>query len=115
MQQEEGSLTQKLSRFLLSYRSTAHSTTAETPNDLFIGRKLRTRLELLKPNVQEVVLGRQDRQRQYQGRRQERYFNEQDTVWVRDSRSSQPWVPGKIVKVLVSLTYEVEVEGTVCT
>ena len=47
--------------FLLSYRSTTHSTTAETPNDLFIGRKPRTRLELLKPNVQEVVLGRPTR------------------------------------------------------
>ncbi|XP_062516177.1 uncharacterized protein K02A2.6-like [Corticium candelabrum] len=115
MQQEEGSLTRKLSRFLLSYRSTAHSTNGETPSDLFLGRKLRTRLEFLKPSVQEVVLDQQGRQRQYQGRRQERYFNEKDTIWVRDYRSIQPWVPGKIVKVLGPLTYEVEVEGTAST
>ena len=48
-----------------------HVLSGETPSDLFIGRKLRTRFELLKPNVQEVVLDRQDRQRKYQGRRQD--------------------------------------------
>ena len=56
---EVKSLNIKLARFLLAYRNTPHSTTGEPPSQLFLGRRLRTRLELLKPDLSIKVNNRQ--------------------------------------------------------
>ena len=48
---EVKSLKIKLARFLLAYRNTPHSTAGEPPSHLFLGRRLRTRLDLLKPDL----------------------------------------------------------------
>eukprot|EP00118_Oscarella_pearsei_P024180 m.300985 g.300985 ORF g.300985 m.300985 type:complete len:663 (+) comp40804_c0_seq14:1019-3007(+) len=52
-EKDEGNLQQKLSRFLLDYRSIPHSTTGAAPSVLFLGRRLRTRLDLLQPNQEK--------------------------------------------------------------
>ena len=39
--------------FLLTYRTTPHSTTGQTPAELFLKRSLRTRLDILHPDVKE--------------------------------------------------------------
>ena len=44
-------LPHRLASFLLSYRTTPHSTTGVPPCELFMGRHLRTRWDLLKPNL----------------------------------------------------------------
>ncbi|KAL7886899.1 hypothetical protein AOLI_G00046200 [Acnodon oligacanthus] len=49
------SIQQRLDAFLLMYRNTLHSTTKETPSMLFTGRKLRSRLDLLKLNITSEV------------------------------------------------------------
>ncbi|KAL6457444.1 hypothetical protein MHYP_G00344070 [Metynnis hypsauchen] len=49
------SIQHRLDAFLLMYRNTPHSTTKETPSMLFMRRKLRSRLDLLKPNVASEV------------------------------------------------------------
>ena len=46
---------QKLMNFLLCYRTTPHSTTNELPCKLFLQRKLRTRLDLLRPDLSEAI------------------------------------------------------------
>ena len=46
---------QRLASFLLSYRTTPNSTTNEMLSELFLKRKLRTRLNLLKPDVNKYV------------------------------------------------------------
>lgn len=56
------SVQQRLDTFLLTYRNTPHATTKETPAMLFIGRKLRSRLDFLKPTVAEAVRQSQDAQ-----------------------------------------------------
>ena len=56
MKENAKDLNQKLSNFLLMYRNTPHTTTNESPAKLFLGRELRTRLSLLKPNTQLNVI-----------------------------------------------------------
>ncbi|GBM18023.1 Uncharacterized protein K02A2.6, partial [Araneus ventricosus] len=45
-----GSRDYKLQKFLLQYRKTPHSTTHQSPAMMFLGRDIRTRLNLLRPN-----------------------------------------------------------------
>ena len=98
-----GKLVQEaVSRFLFSYRSTPHSTTEMAPSELFLGRKLKARLDLLKPDVRQTVLAKQAIQKTLHDRKcKERAFCMDQSVVVRDYRSGQPrWSPGIISKVL---------------
>ena len=51
----DGSLQEKLAKFLLWYRLTPHSTTGVPPTELLLGRRPRSKLDLLKPNLSETV------------------------------------------------------------
>ncbi|CAB3997722.1 Uncharacterized protein K02A2.6 [Paramuricea clavata] len=48
---KEGSMRTKLSRFLLKYRITPHTTTGVPPAELLMGRHLRTQLDMIQPNL----------------------------------------------------------------
>ena len=48
----------KSASFLLTYLSTAHSTTGQSPASLFLGRSHRTRWDLLKPDIGRNVRSR---------------------------------------------------------
>ena len=61
--EKEGSMTSRLARVLMAYRTTPQSTTGATPSELLQGRRIRTRLDLLKPNVNERVECRQFQQK----------------------------------------------------
>ena len=41
---------------LFEYRASPHATTSRSPSQLFLGRPLRTRFDLLRPNVSSQVL-----------------------------------------------------------
>ena len=49
----DGSLKTKLARFLFFYRTTPQSTTGMSPGKLLFGRKLRSPLDLLKPDLDQ--------------------------------------------------------------
>ena len=57
------SIQQPIENLLPTYRSTKHPTTGKTPVSLFLGRELRTRLSLLRPNVGEKVMDSQAKQK----------------------------------------------------
>ena len=59
------SLVTRLSRFLLGYRSTPHSTTNLTPSELFLKRKVRTRFDLLRPSTEDFVSSKQAQQKMH--------------------------------------------------
>jgi len=59
---EKKPLSQKLADFLLAYRTTPHAMTGETPAMLLMGRNIRTRLDVLKPNIRQRVEEKQQDQ-----------------------------------------------------
>ena len=56
-------LEQTLATFLLRYRATPHATTGVPPSTLLMGRTLRTRLDLIKPDVGRRVREQQAHQK----------------------------------------------------
>ena len=51
-----------ITEFLMAYRNTPQQTTGQTPSELIMGRTVRTRLDLLKPSLQESVRQKQSEQ-----------------------------------------------------
>ena len=101
-------LQQKVANFLLAYRNTAHATTGQTPAMLFMGRNLRSRLDLLKPDIRKHVLEKQCSTGQTQ--KQLRTFSVGHKVLARDYRgNNQKWQPGEILSQSGPLSYTVRV------
>ena len=61
--QQGDDITDQLSRFLFQYRITPHTTTGTAPAELLLGRKPRSRLDILKPVIEERVLKKQLQQK----------------------------------------------------
>ena len=56
----EGSVEDKISRFLFSYRIMPQTTTGTSPAELLMGRTLRSCLHLLAPNLSQNVENKQE-------------------------------------------------------
>ena len=52
-----------LFNFLLSNRSTPHTTTGVTPSELFLKHNLQTRISLFKPKIEARVFAKQKQQK----------------------------------------------------
>lgn len=110
--QESGSLKEKVSKFLLAYRTTPHSTTGCTPAELLFGRQIRTRFTLLKPNIEEKVGRNIEKQKiQHDKKAKQRSFKEGDRVYAKNYRVGQPWVPGCIVRKISPVVYIVKLKS----
>jgi len=108
MKSDGTSLETKIARFLITYRTSVNSSTGEIPSVLMTGRRLRTRLDLVRPMKQNYM----PKQNQ-----SERHFVIGDTVAVRDYRAKKnKWLPGIISQKHGHLMYSVLVttpSGTV--
>ena len=112
--EDDGSLNQKLSQFLLAYRSTPHATTGVLPAELFFKHKIRTRLDRIRPSVREYVHKKQAEQTEcHGGSSQPRSFSVGQTVLVRNLRDGPRWLVGVVVQKLGPVSYEVDVNGQV--
>ena len=95
---EEGTIQDKLSRFLLKYRTTPHTTTGVTPAELLMKRKLRTKLDLLVPNTARLVRQKQEHQKQtHDHHAKHRDFEANDPVFIKDFSSPKSWQKGTVV------------------
>lgn len=107
-------LSHQLNSFLLTYRTTPHSTTGMPPCELLMGRSLRTRWDLLKPDqerkrtVKHRQLKKSDR---HNPRAKLKEFDIDKSVMVKNFGSGPDWIPGKIAWKLGPLTYHVHVSG----
>ena len=79
---------QKITSFLLSYRTTPHTTTGSTPAELLMNRRLRIRLDLFRPDLRKKVA----KPPSMQPRAPRRQLRVGDPVPIRDYRKSHdPW------------------------
>ena len=104
------SIQEKLSKFLFTYRITPQTTTGVPPAVLLMGRRLRSRLDRLFPNLTERVENQQSKQaKQHDSTKTLRTFKTGDRVFVKNfSTTPLTWIPGRVVKVTGPLSYHVE-------
>lgn len=108
----EGDIDLRLARILFKYRNTPHSTTGVTPAELLLGRKPRTHLDLLHPDMASHVAKKQNEQKKAHDKRQpERSFKVNDLVIVRNFQHGNKWLQGKISKVLGPRSYLVALDN----
>ena len=80
-----GTVSDRIARLLFQYRSTPHTTTGMSPAELLLGRKLRTRLDSIRPDVRQRVAARQLKQKLHcDAHARDRYLQEGDTVFMKN-------------------------------
>ena len=109
---QEGTFRSRLSNTLASHRLTPHATTGKTPCELLLGRRIRTRLDFLRPNTADKVEKQQAQQKKSHDKQSKlRKFSEGSTVWVRNMPSGEKWIPGVVLQAHGDVSYSVELEG----
>lgn len=106
---DQGNLHTKIARFLFAYRNSPHSTTSESPAFLMLGRTLRSRISMLRPNLAATVNKNQQKQVNSHSHARLRTFNIGDHVLVRDYRKDQLWQSGIIHSSTGPLSSQVEI------
>ncbi|XP_062846979.1 uncharacterized protein K02A2.6 [Trichomycterus rosablanca] len=111
---EDLSIEDKVSHFLLRYRTTPNGTTGESPADVFLKRHVRTRLDFLKPNIQETMRRKQYLQKDGHDRKAlDRQFDVDEQVYLRNTAGETPrWIPGIITQQSGPVSYKVRGEAT---
>ena len=82
---EGKTLNQRLPQFLFTYRASPQATTNLSPSELFLGRPLRTKFDLLRPNSQSRVISKQADQKTHHDR------HSLTTKWVCKSTRLSYW------------------------
>ena len=112
-----GTIQDKLSKFLFTYRITPHSTTGNSPAELLMGRRLRSKLDFLYPDIAQQV-GRQQLHQKilHDTQKPVRKFVIGDKVYVEMFFSSpHKWLPGTITTVSGPLSYHIQLsDGRLC-
>lgn len=109
MKTTQGSLQQNLNEFLRQYRKAPHATTGQAPSKLFLGRNIRTRLDLVRPEpVQTRITKKQTEEftttfRTFQPR--------QSVYFLAGNPRLDKWIPGTIITRLGDIHYEIEYLG----
>lgn len=83
----------RLNNFLFSYRNTPHNTTLKSPNEAMFGRRLRTLLDNIKPNIREKL--RHTIVQQELNNTKYREFKEGDDVFIKTDLEKE-WKPAVV-------------------
>ena len=110
------SLQHRLDNVLLSYRTTPHSTTGETPSLLLLGRQVRTRFDLLRPDRERWVCAKQACQKMgHDNKAKDGELHIGELILDRDWRDSHiQWKPGVVAERRGPLSYLVQMDSVQC-
>ena len=98
-----------VARVLFQYRITPHSTTGVSPAELLMGRRIRSHLDLVQPNLSNQVELKQEAQKKYYDRHAKaRTFELNDPVFVKNPSSGPPWLSGHITEIRGPVSYTVK-------
>lgn len=92
-----------INQFLFDYRSTPHTTTLETPANLFLKREIRNRFSLIKPLTPTHNIERnQRRQITHHKGSGSRKLNVGEKIWARDysNPNKKSWTRGRIRSII---------------
>ena len=108
---KDGSITDKLSRYLFAHRNTPHATTGSTPAELMMGRRLRSTLDLAKPDLENKVASKQDQQNhQHDKHARQRVIRVGDIVYAKNLRPGPTWMPATVIAQTGPVSFKVELE-----
>lgn len=92
-----GSMKSRLAQILFHYRLSPQTTTGVAPSELLLGRRPRSRLDLMKPHTAEQVEKKQSQQKkQHDLKSRERLLEVGTKVFVRNYHHGARWLPGVI-------------------
>src|SRR4029434_5029210 len=82
-------LSTRLSRFLFKYRLTPQTTNARAPAEMLMGRRPKSKLDLLRPDIKATVRRKQEKQKEgHDQHAQERQLKPGNNVYVRNFSSN---------------------------
>ena len=103
------SLETQVAKFLMRYRVTPHSTTGISPSQLLMNRQIRTRLDLVRPEVSTRVQRKQSYDKyRHDLHAKERVFVIGDEVYLTQYGAGSSWIPGTVVAKIGPVSYAVE-------
>ena len=106
-----GSITARLAKVFLTYRITPQGTTGISPAELVLGRRPRTRLDLLKPHTAERVEAKQLQQKtKHDATAKPCTFRVGDAVFLRNYNAGNRWLPGTISRTTGPALFAVNLE-----
>lgn len=86
--------------WLFQQRTIQHSTTSVSPAELMMGRRPKTRLDLLYPDLEKVVQSKQVKQKSYADRSAKvRGFCIGDPVYARNYAVGKTWLPATVLGI----------------
>ena len=104
----------KETTFLLQYRKTPHSTTGISLAEALMGRRLKSRIDLLSPSLGATVHQKQAQQKwNHDQRVLQRSFNIEDWVFVKSYGHGPGLLPGTVVRQKGPVSYDVQVADEV--
>ena len=95
-------LQHKLDSFLLAYQSAPHAITELSPAQLLLGRNVKTRLDLIKLDVNKKLLQSNNSTL--------KSFDQNQNVWVHNYRRSPKWVQSTVTERTGPVLYKVKVK-----
>ncbi|KII70026.1 hypothetical protein RF11_01331 [Thelohanellus kitauei] len=103
----------RLRVILYWYRNTPSTTTQRSPADIMLGRRLRTLLDNINPDVKDNTSRAVQRQKEYHDRHSKwREFEPDQPVWIKNELEPG-YHSGTILRRTGELSYEVNVDGKV--
>ena len=107
-----GSIEEKVSHVLFYSHITPNSVTGFSPAELLQNRRLRSRLDLMKPDFNGRMIHQQFKQQFYANLHSKPCgFKDGDSVYIRNFGPGTKWIPGQVLSSDGSVSFNVSLQG----